>query len=267
MAGADLVPLLAERAARDGLRLYFLGGAPDQTRKAEAILLERFPGLRIVGIDTPFVSPDDTEESRRQDAEICARINAARPDLLLVAFGNPKQELWLGRNAAQLKAAAAIGIGGSFNFLSGSVRRAPRWMQRSGLEWVYRIVQEPARLWKRYGLGLLKFGWLAGWSAAASWIGALLPNCRNPFSHSGKRKMSWRRSAPAFTASAIRSGGPSSPPGWRRTGDGVRCASAMPGRCCVSSSGRTVCCEFRASRSRSRFRGRQAVSAPVIDRR
>lgn len=180
VAGADLVPLLAERAARDGLRLYFLGGAPDQTRKAEAILLERFPGLRIVGIDTPFVSPDDTEESRRQDAEICARINAARPDLLLVAFGNPKQELWLGRNAAQLKAAAAIGIGGSFNFLSGSVRRAPRWMQRSGLEWVYRIVQEPARLWKRYGLGLLKFGWLAGWSAAASWIGALLPNCREP---------------------------------------------------------------------------------------
>lgn len=180
VAGADLVPMIAERAAEEGLTLYFLGGAPDKTNRAKEILLERFPTLRIVGIDTPFVSSEDSEESRRADAEICRRVNVVRPDLLLVAFGNPKQELWLARNAAQLEAGAAIGIGGSFNFLCGAVRRAPRWMQRSGLEWIYRIMQEPGRLWKRYGLGLLKFGWLAGWEIAAAWLCALLPNRRSP---------------------------------------------------------------------------------------
>jgi len=162
------------------LTLYFLGGAPDKTNRAKEILTERFPTLRIVGIDTPFVSLEDSEESRRTDAEIRARINAVRPDLLFVAFGNPKQELWLARNAAQLEAGAAIGIGGSFNFLCGAVRRAPGWMQRSGLEWIYRIIQEPGRLWKRYGLGLLKFGWLAGWEIAVAWLCAPLPNRRLP---------------------------------------------------------------------------------------
>ena len=180
VAGADLVPLTAERAAAEGLSLYLLGGVPEKTLRACEILRKCFPDLRIVGVDTPFVSLEDSEESRRTDAEICGRVNAVRPDLLLVAFGNPKQELWLARNAAQLEAGAAIGIGGSFNFLCGAVRRAPRWMQRSGLEWIYRIIQEPGRLWKRYGLGLMVFGWLAGWEVAAAWLCAFLPNRRSP---------------------------------------------------------------------------------------
>lgn len=180
VAGADLVPMVAERAAKEGLSLYLLGGAPDKTNRAREILTERFPALRIVGVDTPFVSQEDSEDSRRTDAEIRARINAVRPDLLFVAFGNPKQELWLARNAAHLEAGAAIGIGGSFNFLCGAVRRAPGWMQRSGLEWIYRIIQEPGRLWKRYGLGLLKFGWLAGWEIAVAWVCVPLPNRRLP---------------------------------------------------------------------------------------
>ena len=93
--------------------------------------------------------------------EIVARINAAKPDILFVALGNPKQELWMGRNAAKLDVGAMIGIGGTFNFLAGRVKRAPRWMQKSGLEWVYRIVQEPGRLWRRYAYGLVKFSWLS----------------------------------------------------------------------------------------------------------
>ena len=93
--------------------------------------------------------------------EIAERINAAKPDILFVAFGNPKQELWMGRNAAKLDVGAMIGIGGTFNFIAGRVRRAPRWVQRSGLEWIYRIMQEPRRLWRRYVYGLVKFSWLS----------------------------------------------------------------------------------------------------------
>ena len=93
--------------------------------------------------------------------EIVARINAAKPDILFVALGNPKQELWMGRNRAKLDVGAMIGIGGTFNFIAGRVKRAPRWVQRFGLEWIYRIIQEPGRLWRRYAYGLVKFSWLS----------------------------------------------------------------------------------------------------------
>ena len=179
VTGADLVPLIAERAAALGLRLYFLGGMPEQTQTAVRILRERFPALQVAGVDTPFVTLDDSDSTRANDAEICEKINAARPDLLLVAFGNPKQELWVARNAEQLNVAAAIGIGGSLNFLCGAVRRAPRWMQRCGMEWIYRIMQEPGRLAKRYGVGLIKFGWLAAPLLAATWFGRCLCNRRS----------------------------------------------------------------------------------------
>ncbi len=180
VTGADMVPALAERAAREHLTLYFLGGTPENTGAARDLLCRKYPELQIVGVDTPFVSAEDTPESRADDAAICARISAAKPDLLLVAFGNPKQELWIGRNAGQLDAGAAIGIGGSFNFLIGSVKRAPRWMQRCGVEWVYRVIQEPKRLWKRYGLGLLKFNWLVGLNLCARIMGWCAGNRQLP---------------------------------------------------------------------------------------
>ncbi len=179
IAGADLVPMLAERAAKEGQSIYLLGGSPENTLRTKEILEERNPSLRIAGLDTSFVSLADSEESRRTDQAICDRINAVRPDLLLVAFGNPKQELWLAKNVSRLDAGVAIGIGGSFNFLAGAVRRAPRWMQRLGLEWIYRVAQEPSRLWKRYALGLLKFGWLGGWEILAAGLCALLLNRRS----------------------------------------------------------------------------------------
>ena len=160
VTGADMVPLIAERAARDRVKLYFLGGTEKYTRMAAEILTERYPGLEIAGIDTPFVKLD-APDAEAQDREICRKINESGASILLVGFGNPKQEIWAERNRANLKCGVAIGIGGTFNFIAGAVKRAPAWMRHSGTEWIFRIIQEPGRLWKRYGFGLLVFNTMA----------------------------------------------------------------------------------------------------------
>ena len=160
VTGADLVPLIAERAARDHVKLYFLGGTEKYTRSAAEILTKRCPGLEIAGIETPFVKLD-APDAAELDREICRRINESGASILLVGFGNPKQEIWAERNRANLKCGIAIGIGGTFNFIAGAVKRAPDWMRHSGTEWIFRIIQEPGRLWKRYGFGLLVFNTLA----------------------------------------------------------------------------------------------------------
>ena len=95
-----------------------------------------------------------------------ARINAAAPDLLFVALGNPRQELWAARFAPRLRVPVLVGVGGSFNFVSGRVKRAPRWMQRLCLEWAWRLAVEPRRLWRRYAYGLVKFGCLSLYALA-----------------------------------------------------------------------------------------------------
>jgi len=87
-------------------------------------------------------------------------INRSNADILLIAFGNPKQEIWFDRNRDRLKVPVSIGVGGTFEFITGSVARAPQWMQKAGIEWIFRIVQDPKRLWKRYFVGLFKFGLL-----------------------------------------------------------------------------------------------------------
>ena len=153
VTGSDMVPELCRRFAEEGLSVYVLGGDKEAVETAFAKMA--IPGLKVAGIDTPFVRLDQDQP------EIVGRINAARPDLLFVALGNPKEELWMGRNAAKMNASVMIGIGGSFNFIAGRVKRAPRWMQRAGLEWIYRIMQEPGRLWRRYAYGLVKFSWLS----------------------------------------------------------------------------------------------------------
>ena len=153
VTGADMVPAICRRCEEDGLSVYVLGGDGDTIKEAFAKLgVER---LRVAGIDPAFVKLDE------EQPEIVARINAAKPDILFVALGNPKQELWMGRNADKLNVGAMVGIGGTFNFIAGRVKRAPKWMQRSGLEWIYRIIQEPGRLWKRYAYGLAKFSWIS----------------------------------------------------------------------------------------------------------
>ena len=168
VAGSDLVPMIAERAAREGRKIYFLGGKEEYTRKAAELLRSRYPGLEVE-VDAPFVKLDAPDAAER-DREICRRINASGASILLVGFGNPKQELWLERNRGDLDCGIAIGVGGTFNFIAGAVKRAPEWMRRSGTEWIYRIIQEPGRLWKRYFVGLLQFNIMA--------LGALLTRPR-----------------------------------------------------------------------------------------
>ena len=159
VTGADMVPAICRRCAEEGLSVYVLGGDREAVEEALGKLKVESGKLKVVGVDPAFVKLDQDQP------EIIERINAARPDVLFVALGNPKQEMWMGRNAAKLDVGAMIGIGGTFNFLAGRVKRAPKWMQRGGLEWIYRIIQEPGRLWRRYAYGLVKFSWLSMLSA------------------------------------------------------------------------------------------------------
>ena len=153
VTGADIVPALAERASRKGYRLYMLGARPEVAQRAKARLESEFPGVSIVGCVSPPVAPLDQMD---HDALLSA-IADARPDILLVAFGNPKQEKWISMHRNRLDVPVCIGVGGTFDFLAGELSRAPDWMKRSGLEWFYRLTQEPRRLWKRYSHDLLYF--------------------------------------------------------------------------------------------------------------
>lgn len=151
VAGSDLVPLIAQRAAKMGWRLYFLGAAPGVAERAARRLRERFPGLQVAG--TYAGSPAAEEED-----EIVALVKAARPDILFVAYGAPAQEVWIARNLNHLNVPVCMGIGGAFDFIAGRAKRAPLWVQRLGLEWLHRLLHEPWR-WRRM-LALPKFAWL-----------------------------------------------------------------------------------------------------------
>jgi len=158
VTGADLVPALAERAARNGASIYLLGGMPGSAQDAADKLVADNPGLRIAGLSSPMVHTEGAGLARSalQDEELVDEINATGADILLVGFGNPKQEQWWYRNRKRLTVPVAIGIGGTFEFVSGRTKRAPEWIQRLNLEWVYRITQDPKRLWKRYAIGMVK---------------------------------------------------------------------------------------------------------------
>ena len=160
VTGADLVPRLAEAAARSGKSIYFLGGQGDVGLRAARLLQEQFPGLKVAGADSPFVKIEGealTGETVK-DQEVVERINCSGADILLIGFGNPKQEVWFERNRSRLQVPVSIGIGGTYEFIVGTVTRAPKWMQKAGLEWIFRITQDPKRLWKRYFVGFFKFG-------------------------------------------------------------------------------------------------------------
>jgi N-acetylglucosaminyldiphosphoundecaprenol N-acetyl-beta-D-mannosaminyltransferase len=144
ISGSDLVPRLMERAALRGYRVYLLGGAPGTAAEAARVL--RQAGVEIAGIDAPFLrDPLDAMERN----PIVDRIRNAAPDLVLVAFGAPKQELFIDAVRSELDA-VLIGVGGTLDFIAGKIPRAPRWMSRNGLEWLYRLLREPRRLWRRY---------------------------------------------------------------------------------------------------------------------
>jgi N-acetylglucosaminyldiphosphoundecaprenol N-acetyl-beta-D-mannosaminyltransferase len=144
--GPDLTLLLCERAAQRGYRCFFYGGAPGVAEELARTLQRRFPGLGVVGAEAPPFRPLTPEE----DAAAVARINDALPDLVFVGLGCPKQERWVAVHRGRLNAAALLGVGAAFDFHTGRVPQAPRWMMRAGLEWLYRLAQEPRRLWHRY---------------------------------------------------------------------------------------------------------------------
>jgi len=146
VAGADLIYLLSRRAAERGHRVFMLGGAAEVAEKAADNLRRRYPGLKIVGVETPMLA----DLSAREHAELIRRISLAGPDLLFVAFGQPKGELWLAENYQALGVPACVQLGASFDFVAGRVSRAPRWVQRIGAEWVYRMRREPRRMIPRY---------------------------------------------------------------------------------------------------------------------
>ena len=151
VAGSDLVLYLAEEAAKSGWRVYFLGAAQNVAKKTAQILSGWYPDLNVAG--TYSGSPSQEEED-----DIVSRIHASRADLVFVAYGAPKQDLWLSRNLQRTGAKVGVGVGGSFDFITGVQKRAPRWVQRIGLEWLYRLLREPWR-WRRQ-LALPKFVWL-----------------------------------------------------------------------------------------------------------
>lgn len=145
VTGADLVGPLAQRMALRGLRLGLLGGDPGVAPAAAAALRARTPGLDVRAWECPWL--DDVES---MDRRLLDEVAAARPDVLLLALGHPKQEWWSARWADEAGAAVAIGVGATLDFLAGRRRRAPQWMQRFGLEWLHRMAQEPRRLGPRY---------------------------------------------------------------------------------------------------------------------
>jgi N-acetylglucosaminyldiphosphoundecaprenol N-acetyl-beta-D-mannosaminyltransferase len=141
VAGVDTVNQFAAIAARKGFRIFLLGAAPGVAEKVAERLERENPGLKIAG--TYAGSPHPSEED-----EICDRISRARPHVLLVAYGPPRQDLWIARTMDRLRIPVAIGVGGTFDFIAGVIPRAPSWMQKAGLEWLFRLMQEPRR-WKR----------------------------------------------------------------------------------------------------------------------
>ena len=146
LSGSDMLLPMAQLAARRGWRVYVLGGGPGSAAEAARRLRDEH-GVRIVGTDDARISghPDAA-----LDRPVTARIRAARPDLVFVGLGAPKQELFIDRSLADMGPVVAIGVGASLDFLAGAVRRSPAWMSRAGLEWLYRLCQEPRRLWRRY---------------------------------------------------------------------------------------------------------------------
>ncbi|MDQ4144220.1 MAG: WecB/TagA/CpsF family glycosyltransferase [Actinomycetota bacterium] len=146
VCGRDLMLSLCAVAVENGWSSYFYGGAVGVAELLAQRLTMRFPGLRIAGCLSPPFRPLSPDEDR----EIVATINGARPDLLWVSLGVPKQERWMASHLGRVHAPALLGVGAAFDMHAGLVPHAPMWMQRTGFEWLYRLAHEPRRLWRRY---------------------------------------------------------------------------------------------------------------------
>ncbi len=151
VTGVELTQRIAERAAARGYRLFLLGAAPGVARQAGAILTAQYPGLSIAGCYAGSPHP-------RHEPFLRQLIVAAQPDVLLVAYGHPAQDLWIARNQPDLQIPVAMGVGGVFDYLTGRVPLAPTWLRRLGLEWLYRLLRQPRR-WRRILTAVPLFTW------------------------------------------------------------------------------------------------------------
>ncbi len=154
--GPDLMLAVCEAGVAQGFRHYFYGGAEGVAQILIAHLTERFPGLQVAGYDCP---PFRTLSEAEEEAAI-AQMNACQADIIWVGLGAPKQEHWMANHRSQLDAPVLIGVGAAFDFHAGIKKQAPGWLQRNGLEWLFRLLTEPGRLWRRYLINNPWFLWM-----------------------------------------------------------------------------------------------------------
>jgi N-acetylglucosaminyldiphosphoundecaprenol N-acetyl-beta-D-mannosaminyltransferase len=143
VAGIDLMHALIGLAEVEGFRVFFLGARADVLDRAVENIRRLHPRLEVAGTHHGYFDDDENDA-------LCDEVNAARPDVLFVAMSSPRKEYWVADCAAKLEAPLIVGVGGALDVVAGEVARAPRWLQRAGLEWAFRLAQEPQRLWKRY---------------------------------------------------------------------------------------------------------------------
>ncbi len=153
--GPDVLLALCERTAGTSISHYFYGGLPGVPETLAENLRARFPALRVAGAHSPPVAPLDAAP----DPVVIARLNASGAQVIWVGLGSPKQDVWMTRYRPALDAPLLIGVGAAFDFLAGTKAQAPRWMQQRGLEWLFRLLQEPGRLWRRYLVYNTRFLW------------------------------------------------------------------------------------------------------------
>lgn len=153
ITGTDLLPRLAQKGSEEGWRFYFLGAKPGVAGKAYEKLKNVYPKFNVIGIHHGYFSEEE-------EKEVVGDIKIKKPDILVVCLGAYKQEMFIKKHQKELGVPVAYGTGATFDFIAGKVKRAPKWMQNMGLEWLFRLIQEPRRLWKRYLIGNAVFIWL-----------------------------------------------------------------------------------------------------------
>ena len=152
VTGPDLMLELFAISKEKGYRHYFYGATEETLQSMKGVLERDYPGIQIAGM----YAPPFRALTPQEDAQIVAKINEARPDFIWIGLGAPKQEEWMYQHMGQLQG-VLIGVGAGFDYLAGYIKRAPRWMQRMSLEWLYRLLQDPKRLWRRYFTSNVKF--------------------------------------------------------------------------------------------------------------
>jgi len=154
ISGSDLIYSLNEHAARKGHTVFFLGAAEGVAEKAATLLAKRYPGLKVAGCYSP---PPGFEHDPQENDKVIQLLREAAPDICYVALGTPKQCIWNWRHHRGAGVPVLVGVGGSFDFVTGRQKRAPRWLQSMGLEWFWRLCRDPRRLWRRYLVRDMRF--------------------------------------------------------------------------------------------------------------